>query len=31
MIPPETTELQTKERHNAHVLTVLYRTMQMLL
>ena len=26
MIPTETTELETKERHNAHVWTVLHRT-----
>ena len=26
MIPPGTTELETKERHKAHVLTVLHRT-----
>ena len=26
MIPPETIELKTKKRHNAHVLTILHRT-----
>ena len=26
MIPPETIELETKEQHTAHVLTILHRT-----